>query len=179
MLPSLSENSVRAGNQAAAPRVAAAANGWLLSLGAERLVAVGERELVHILAELPRLQRIPRAPAHASHAMVWQERVLPVIDLSVLLDKGESRSSSPASVIGIVAFRGERKGTIGLGALALHDVPRRFETSEADACEIPSRFHAMSALAISCLDHLDHGPVPILHLSKLFSAAPDPAMGAA
>jgi chemotaxis signal transduction protein len=178
MLPSLSENSARA-DAKPATRVATSAKGWLLSLGAERLVAVGERELVHILAELPKLQLIPRAPVHARYAMVWQERIVPVIDLSALLDKGEARSSSAASVIGIVAFRGARKGAIGMGALALHGVPRRIETSDSDACEMPPRFHALLAWAISCLDHLDHGAVPILHLSKLFAATPDPAMAAA
>ncbi|MEQ1881451.1 MAG: chemotaxis protein CheW, partial [Burkholderiales bacterium] len=159
--------------------VAESPKGWLLSLGAGRLVAVGERELVHILAELPKLQPIPRAPAHARHAMVWQERILPVIDLSALLDKSESGPSTPISVIGIVAFRGARKGTIGLGALALHDVPQRLETSDSDACEMPSRLHALSAWAISCLDHPDHGAVPILNLSNLYAVAPELAMGAA
>ena len=147
--------------------------GWLLSLPGKRIVAVGERELVHILPEVPMLRPIPRAPRHARRAMVWQQRILPVIDLAELFDEG-TEDSAVVPLIGVVAFSASGRKATGLGALLLYGVPQRLETSMNEPREMPPRLQALADWSLSCLEHPEHGEVPILYLSKLFSRVPVP-----
>lgn len=153
------------GTQADTPR--ALARGWLLGLPGQRTVAIGERELIHILPEAPLLYEIPRAPRHARRALAWQARILPVLDLAELFHAAALDADTP--LVGVVAYRAA--GVARLGALALHGVPRRFETSDTQSCELPPALQALAPGCLSCLEHPDHGAVPILHLSALFSAS--------
>ena len=158
--------------------------GWLLEIQGAKYVAVGERELIHILPEPPALRRVPRAPRHACHVMVWQERILPVIDVAVLCNEAGVFEPLTKSMVGVVAFRstgggkakaGDRK-SIGMGALLLQSVPRRLETEETRPCDLPEHLQPLAKWSLSCLDHPEYGALPILNLSMLFSVTQGLAM---
>ena len=152
-------------------------NGWVISLKGSWYAALGQYELVHILPYSPVLYTIPQTPPHACHVIVWQENILPVLDLATYLaEDGDAwfdtwtTEVSMENLVVIVAYRGFGGSETKLGALLLRKVPERVEVTDEQACELPAHLGRWTALAISCFEHPNYGPVPILDLSRIFSS---------
>jgi chemotaxis signal transduction protein len=58
---------------------------WLLECGGGVTVAVPAINMLHVVEETSRCFRVPMAPPHCDHVLVWQERVLPIVDIAKLL----------------------------------------------------------------------------------------------
>lgn len=142
-------------------------NAWLLNLGADRVGAIGERELLHVVAE-PEAFEVPLAPTHCRYVLIWQDRLLPVWDVSArLIQCAELQRPVVAAVVGYQARRGE---TPWLGAIALTEPPTRCKVTDSQACELPENEPAWFDIAHSCFAH-DDRPVPILDLYTMFSGS--------
>lgn len=62
----------------------AEASAWLLTLDPQVRAAVGEREMVH-LVQLPTVFDIPDAPRYCRQVLLWQEGIVPILDLAAWL----------------------------------------------------------------------------------------------
>jgi chemotaxis signal transduction protein len=152
-------------------------NGWVISLKGSWYAALGQHELVHVLPYSPVLYTIPQTPPHARHVIVWQEKILPVLDLATYLaEDGDAWFDTwttevlMENLVGIVAYRGFGGSETTLGALLLCNVPERVEVTDEQACELPAHLGRWAAVAISCFEHPNYGPVPILDLPRIFSS---------
>ena len=158
----------------------AEATAWLLSFNGDLRTAVGELELVHVLSESPKLFAIPDTPGYCRHVLLWQEHVLPVVDLGVrLLGDRQAKSDSIAEndkLIGILAYQRLPGEPPGYGGLLLDQVPTRARVSDERACALAPEPEEWASLAISCFEHGDHGPIPILDVPRLFLSAPATGM---
>lgn len=148
---------------------------WLLPLPGARAVAVGEAELRHILVDPPELHPVPGAPPHCARVLLWEEMVVPLLDLGRLLDAAAPAppGSAPGRVV-IVACRDPLAGALRHGALLLAGVPARVAVSDEDACPPPP--WAPPGVTLACFRGEDGSAVPVLDLGALL--APSPAGGA-
>lgn len=146
---------------------------WLLNLGHGLFAAIGHYHLVHLLQDAA-CQAVPRSPPYCQHVVVWQDHVLPVMDLALRL---QGRGTAPdrlladnVSLLGITAFQPRPDQAPEYGALLLAEPARRIRVSDEQAAELPSEWAAWRHLCHSCFKHPQHGAVPILNLPAIFSA---------
>jgi len=154
------------------------AKGWLLHLRGQVHVAVGSRELIYVLPEEPEIHAVPLAPAPTPGVIVWENRLVPVIDVGLLLRGADEAADDLTTalvamryIVAIVAFTGEGAADTGveLGALILRKVPEQVDVSDYQARELPRDLAAHGELFTSCFEHPEFGLVPVLDLMALFS----------
>lgn len=141
----------------------AEATAWLLTLDAELYAAVGVRELIH-LVQAPALFTVPDTPAYCQQVLLWQERIVPVMDLAAWL--WGRRAASAPSLVGVFAYQATK--TIAYGALPLTAAPARRQVSDEQACALPEHPPGWAHVAFSCFSDEDK-KIPILNLQRLFS----------
>jgi chemotaxis signal transduction protein len=151
-------------------------NGWLLKLRGQWRAAVGLRELVHVLPYSPRLYMVPHTPPHARHVILWEGKIVPVVDLVAYLEAGAERGLRTATnrlsldrLVGIVAYQTAPGSEVSLAGMLLGKVPERIRVTDEQACALPESPPGWRQIAISCFEHPDYGVVPILDLPRLFS----------
>lgn len=152
------------------------AKAWLLELGPAQYAAVGERELVHVLPDEPRIFPVPGSPTHVRGAIAWQGTVLPALDLDIWLNRPVQAAHAALDpnvkqVMVIVAFRSAGE-SIALGSMLLRQVPQRLVVNDGQDCPLPARPSAWRDVAHACFEHEKFGPVPILDLRAIFSGQP-------
>jgi chemotaxis signal transduction protein len=147
------------------------AQAWVLDFGTGTSAAVGALEMVHVLTEQPRVFEIPRSPSHVRCVCLWQDRVVPLLDVRQRVDGAPTPSAKGHAAI--VRYRPRPGEPLELGALRLAAVPRSVLVSDEQACDLPPETGAWRGVALSCFAH-DDRPVPILDLARLFSPAPEP-----
>jgi chemotaxis signal transduction protein len=158
-------------------------NGWVLKLRGQWRAAVGLRELVHVLPYSPRLYMVPQTPPHARHVILWEGKIVPVVDLVAYLEAGvergprtETNRISLDRLVGIVAYQTASDAEVSLAGMLLGKVPERIRVTDEQACALPQSPPGWNQVALSCFEHPDYGAVPILDLPRLFSGhAPVPA----
>ena len=140
------------------------ANAWLLDLGGAMRVAIGNRELVQII-DAHNTFSVPLTPAWCRNAMFWQKRMLPVLDLSIRINK----IKSTGNLLAIVAYQECESGAAGLGAIILTAPPVRIAVDDAQACTLDESMADWRELANASFER-DSAVIPVLHLSRLFGA---------
>lgn len=139
---------------------------WLLELGPGLHAAIGERELQHLVLSPP-LFTVPGSPFDCRKVMLWNDRVVPVMDLAARLT-GQAVEVN-TSLIGIVAYLGSSDRRIQFGGVRLHAIPERTLIHDEQACELPQAGFKRRTLAHSCFADKNNNPIPILNLSRIFS----------
>jgi chemotaxis signal transduction protein len=149
------------------------ASAWILPITDTVAAAVGEAELVHVLPDTPALFEVPLAPPYCRRVLVWQRRIVPVMDLAARFQGVGPDSNTTPTLVGIFAYLAEGTGRLDYGALSLAALPRRREVSDAQACRLPDDFEAWRRYVNSGFRAEAGGRViPILRLSRLFSSRP-------
>src|SRR5438309_1116937 len=111
----------------------AASDGWLLHLSGGLRAAIGLRQMLYILPDQPATHAVPRAPVHATRIFVWQQHLVPLIDLHAYLSGSKAQPGADASswqpMVGVVGCatgsEAEDSAAQGaaLGALMLSRAP--------------------------------------------------------
>lgn len=140
---------------------------WVVDLGHHRSVAVGERELLHLLPE-PHLFDVPCTPAHCARVLSWQDLLLPVWDLRVWL--GDTVGLTMPNLVAVVGYQLAAGQMPFFGALVLTEPPLRLQVTDEQACELPEGA-PWQDIACSCFRHGEQ-TVPILDLRAMFAAPP-------
>ena len=145
------------------------AEAWLLSFNNELNAAVGGRELQHIIHS-PITFTVPLCPFYCDEVLIWNDQLLPVIDLASWLTEG--RKACRNALIGIVAYQPHDRQTLHYAGLQLDRAPRRLKVYDNQACALPEDVPIWHKIAVSCFKCQDDTPVPILDLPSVFSASP-------
>lgn len=154
----------------------AEATAWLLSFNGHLRAAVGELELVHVLSQSPTLFPIPDTPGYCRRVFIWEGHVVPIVDLGVrLLGDRHLQGDTAAgmdNLIGILAYQRLPGEPPRYGGLFLDQVPTRARVRDDRACALSPEPEEWTSLAISCFEHGDHGPIPVLDVPRLFLSVP-------
>ena len=137
---------------------------WVLALDQQLRAAVGEREMVHLI-EAPTLLEVPRSPFYCRQVLVWNDAVLPAMDLAAWL-RGQP-APRPQTLVGVFAYQTRPGADPEYGALVLAGIPTRTRVTDEQACALPKKPGNWRALAISCFKQGDQ-PIPILDLPHIF-----------
>lgn len=140
---------------------------WVLNLGGSQLAAVGARQMLHVI-ETPRLLEIPETPPHCRQVLIWEDNLLPVMDLRAWL--GLADAAGAPAFAGITAYQEHPGAPARSGALFLAAMPTRIQVDDEHACELPEQPAGWQHLALSCFMHQGQA-VPILNLTYIFSNA--------
>lgn len=146
---------------------------WLLDVGLDCELALGGRELLQLI-DAPSLLTVPLAPAYCRQVVVWQERLLPVLDLSLrrrIASEVTPVAHAAPSVLAVVAYTALGSQQIEVGALCLQAPPRKVEVSNLDAISTAEQVEKIAAwgdLAISGFMHQGRA-IAILNLGKVFA----------
>lgn len=139
---------------------------WILALDSVLRAAVGERELVHLI-EAPTLLDVPLSPPYCRQVLVWNENLLPAMDLAAWLRPGEPVQCR-WPLAGVFGYQTKPGAEPAYGALLLAGIPERARAADSQACALPKQPARWRTLAISCFKRGDH-PIPILDLPHLFT----------
>jgi len=104
---------------------------WLLDCGGGTVVAVAATSVLHVVEDASLLFRVPLAPTHCNQVLVWQQHVLPVVDLNVLVsgfttDVTTIARQTYACVLGCRTNNNETE----YGVLLLRALPRRISVED-------------------------------------------------
>lgn len=138
---------------------------WVLDFDSGVQAAVGEREMIHLL-QAPEIFEIPQAPYYCRHTLIWQGRILPLLDLGAWTAGQSLRRAH--TIAGIVRYWEQSTQSISYAALSLSRIPRRVWISDDDACELDEQAGQWQSLVSSCVT-ISGRPVPILDLPVVFS----------
>ena len=142
-------------------------NAWLLDLGEGLLAAIGELELVHLLPDAPALLDVPQSPAYCRKVLVWQQEILPLLNLAArLLGRPVIGGSG---LVAVTAYQEHPGADPRYGALMLSAPPVRVRVADSQACGLPETQSGWRCLALACFEHAGCGSVPVLDLAKVFS----------
>ena len=146
-------------------------NAWVIPLRGDHRAAVGELELVHVLADPPELFTVLKSPPHCRQVFLWEGRVVPVFDLPQWLgeepghcgDGGDGDNGH----LGVFRYRPGRGEALRYGSLVIAGAPRQVPVNDNQACELPGDQARWRRVADACFDHGGR-PVPVLNLPRLF-----------
>jgi chemotaxis signal transduction protein len=145
------------------------ANAWIISITDTVSVSVGEFELIHILPDTPELFNVPRAPVYCQQVLVWQNKIIPVMNLAQRFGLKRPSAINSSVIASIFAYRAENTGLPEYGALLLTTTPRRSEVSDDQACPLPSELYLWTHYVRSCFQETEtKKAIPILKLELLF-----------
>ncbi len=138
---------------------------WVLALDGQLLAAVGEREMVHVI-ETPILLDVPCSPPYCRQVLVWNNTVLPAMDLAAWLR--EQPAQRQQTLAGVFAYQAWPGADPEYGALLLAGIPAQTPVTDDQACALPKQPDRWRTLAISCFKQGDR-PIPILDLPHIFT----------
>jgi chemotaxis signal transduction protein len=99
--------------------------------------------------------------------LVWNERVLPALDLAAWLHGHPIARNQ--WLAGLMVYQSPN-AALQYGALLLADLPQRKSVADDQACPLPSKPSNWQSVAVSCFTNGD-SVVPILNLPYIFSGA--------
>ncbi len=139
---------------------------WLLDFGRGLQAAVGANEMSHIFLT-PTLYKVPGTPFYADEIFVFQEDLIPVVDVLSLLD-GRKNQYIRNDVLGLGVYQPSAEANAHLGGLRLTVMPSNIFVEDTQFCELPPELAFWSPLALSCF-MLNETAVPIIDFAVLFS----------
>lgn len=138
-------------------------NAWLLDFGQTLRAAVGMRVMMQII-DSPKLHSVPCTPPHCHSVFPWQGRLLPVIDLAVVL----SQAPQKPHLLGVAGYQEQPGDPTRFGAFLLSAPPEAIIVGNDQECPLPDPQDEWSRLSVSCFGHQGDA-IPVLHLGRIFS----------
>ncbi len=143
-------------------------NAWMMIFRGGHRAAVGELELVHVLADPPELFPVLKAPRHCRQVFLWKRNALPVFDLALWL--GEEAADGDNSHLGVFRYRPGPDQPLHYGSLVIEGAPRKVLVNDSQASDLPRDRDSWRQLANACFDYGGR-PVPVLNLPRIFGNA--------
>jgi nucleoid-associated protein YgaU/chemotaxis signal transduction protein len=147
----------------------AATRGWVMDVGAGWRVAVGAHRVVEYLLSPP-THSLPRMPAHCVGILIWQERMIPVLDLAPVLSEQAQVQEHGVHRAVVLAYQEMPGQPLRYGALVVRAAPVEVWVSDAMACPLPEDPLAFKQFSCSCFAHQEES-IPILDTVRLFATA--------
>lgn len=141
----------------------ATTDAWLLDFGYQIPGALGIREVIQLIDANDTI-KVPQCHPACQSIKLWQEHMLPVVDLACLT----TTRRMGGDLLAVVAYQSRNEATTELGALLLHAPPQRILVDDRDAIEAPSTLAAWSPIMLACFAR-EQKAVPILDLHAIFA----------
>lgn len=138
---------------------------WLMQVDRMVNMAVGQFELMHIVDQ-PDYVQIPQAPEYCKHVILWNDNIVPVMNLSSWLT-GEPQSDD-SYVVAILVYKDAQGGFI-YGGIKLNDTPVLERVSNNQQCGMPEIYEKLKIISLSCFKSSNGDVVPVLDVNGLFS----------
>jgi chemotaxis signal transduction protein len=145
---------------------------WLLGFGAGH-AALGEFEVLHILDQMPEKFPVPQAPLHCREVILWEEHIVPLLDLNIL---GRNVRSKPAKgelgrqIVTIVAYQQSAHALPQYAALLLSKIPQRYTVQDDHMSALPADSPGLDRFTQCAFAHPEYGQIRVLDLPRLLSA---------
>ena len=141
---------------------------WLLQCGEELSIAVGDREMVE-LVQGQSSHPVPGSPAHCSSVLIWQESIVPIMDLAILY--GGTGLDHRDSYLCLLNYQEAPNLPIQQLALRVSEAPERIQVDDAQFCELSPDLATslLKPVTLSCFSHHAR-TVLILDIAGLCSA---------
>ncbi|MGB5396801.1 MAG: chemotaxis protein CheW [Gammaproteobacteria bacterium] len=143
---------------------------WIMNINEQLYASVSQMELVHIINE-PCYTAIPGAPAYCHKVIVWNDNILPVIDLSGLLNSAAVQSKR--EVVAVIIYR-NGNDEIHYGGIILAKSPDLEFVENTQLCSLPTHTQKLKEIALSCFKSRAGHEVPILDMTRVFSSVAAP-----
>lgn len=142
---------------------------WLLDFGKGLRAAVGAHEMSQVLLSVT-LHDVPCTPMYASEVFVFQEMILPVLDVYALIrgQRDENTAHLSAHVVGLILYQLDPDDPAHYGGLRLTTLPVNLFVDDSQFCPLPKPLNFWKPMAISCFN-LNDNAIPIIDLGRLFS----------
>jgi nucleoid-associated protein YgaU/chemotaxis signal transduction protein len=140
-----------------------------MDVGAGWRVAVGAHRVVEYLLSPP-THTLPRMPAHCPGILIWQERMIPVLDLAPVLSEQAQAQEHEVHRAVVLAYQEMPGQPLRYGALVVRAAPVEVWVSDDMACPLPEDPPAFKHFSCSCFAHQEES-IPILDTTRLFATA--------
>ena len=141
---------------------------WLLEANDSLSIAIGDHEMVEFVQAAAISFPVPGSPDYCGHVVFWQNNLIPVIDMGVLLGKPALDASAFMS---LVAYQQQPGSPLQYLAIKVTTAPEKILVDDAQVSEIPDEL-SNSLLMPACHSCFTHGDrsVVILDIAGLCSA---------
>jgi len=138
---------------------------WVLTIGQEINIAVGQFELVHIINR-PEYLHVPQAPEYCKQVIIWNNNIVPVINLSSLFLDTNQQDACVA--VAILMYENDQ-GNLVYGGIKLMGIPVMEKVFNEQQCKTPSALLKMENMSVSSYMSKTGVITPILNVSSIFS----------
>lgn len=138
---------------------------WIMKVNDSSYASISQRELAHIIND-PVFIRVPKSPSHCQNIIIWNDNVLPVVDLGELYDAAGSPPRH--NVVAVIIFR-DNNNDLHHGGIALNSSPVLEYVNNSQSCTIPNQARPLEDLTLACFTSEQGHQVPILDMTRLFS----------
>ena len=138
---------------------------WLMQIDRLTRVAVGQLELIHIISS-PEYIEVPKAPEYCQRVVYWNHKMIPVIDISMLVTGTSTYYQNNA--VAVALYTDPQTNEVSYGGIQLTDMPLLEKISNDQGLsptDLASHWHPY---AISGFKSKDKDLVPIIDVKRLF-----------
>lgn len=141
---------------------------WLLQCGEKLSIAVGDREMVE-LVQGQASHPVPGSPAHCSSVLIWQESIVPIMDLAILYSGTVLEPGN--SYLCLLNYQEAPSLPIQQLALRVSEAPERIHVDDAQFCEMSPDLATSPFKPVTLSSFSHHAKtVLILDIARLCSA---------
>lgn len=141
---------------------------WLLECGDSLALAVADHEMAEFVQQRE-TWTVPGAPGYCTSVMVWQNNIVPVMDLRALRDGfAETSNKSHACVLN---YQEAPHLPLQQLAVCVTRAPQKIRVDDEQACDFPASLESgkLREVTLACFAH-DGLPVLIVDIARLCSA---------
>ena len=130
-------------------------------------IAVGDHEMVEFVPTPIRFA-VPGSPAYCSNVLLWQENLVPIMDIAALL--GHSLDEAK-TLMCLLTYQEQPGAALQQLVVRATKAPEKIRVDDEKACELPEEISTsvLMPVSLSCFTHADQ-PVIILDIAGLCSA---------
>ena len=139
---------------------------WLMQVDRTSRVAVGQLELIHIIA-VPEYLEVPRAPDYCKRIVLWNNKIVPVVDISMLINKTSAYYQHNA--VAIALYYDPDNQDLKYGGIQLTDMPVLDKVNNDQHIAEAELSVKWKRISLSGYRRKDNDIIPILDVQRLFS----------
>ena len=141
---------------------------WLLDCGNSLAIAVGDHEMAEYM-QGQNFYSVPGSPGYCSSVLVWQNNIVPVMDLSALqYGPGGEQGNS---LVCLLHYQETPNAPLQHLALRVARTPQKIRVDDEHACELPEGLQSsiLGQVSLACFNY-DGLAVLVLDIARLCSA---------
>lgn len=144
------------------------ANAWLLQCSETLTVAVGDHEIIECIQSQDE-HPVPLAPHYCNSVLVWQNRMVPILDLAKAIGLDEPENST--SIACLLNYQQAPHQPLQQVALRVRKNPEKIYVDDAQAADLSEATTNVlfESIALGCFLH-GHQAIAIIDIAKLCCA---------